>query len=83
MTGEILGWLIFLYIFGLIPTFGIVFLTMWITGATPFDYAPVMIELNEQQKRKLYLRFVLVATIIGIIAYRLRYGSGLWEILFS
>jgi len=42
-----------------------------------------MIELNEQQKRKLYLRFVLVATIIGIIAYRLRYGSGLWEILFS
>ena len=83
MIGDILYWLIFLYFFGLMPTFGIVFLTYWIIGAGKFDYAPDLSEMNEQQTRTLYLRFFLVATIIGIIAYRLRYGTGLWEILFS
>ena len=71
---TLLANLFFIYIFGVIPTFCFMFTTMWIMGQGRYDYNPSTNSLNDEQKKKMYLRFFIVSTILGIAIMRLVFG---------
>ena len=72
---TIIAYIFSIYFYGIIPTFCFMFTTMWIMGQGRYDYNPSTNSLNDEQKKKMYLRFFIVSTILGIAMVRFIFGS--------
>lgn len=72
---TIIAYIFSIYFFGILPTFFIIFSTMWIMGKFRYDYNPSRDSLSDEQRKKMYLRFFIFSTILGIAIMRLVFGK--------